>query len=384
MKPLTGAYANPLRAISRQNDDLKRPGVSIPISFVLPSFAGGGAERVMLSLLARIDRSRLLPSLITLSGEGPLAELLPLDVPLVDLARPRLRHAVPSLVGAIRRTRPRAVVSSLGYVNLVLLVCRRFLPPGTRIIVREANMPSLSLPGGPRPGLMRWLYRRTYSRADAVICSSKMMMAEMARDMGIAQDRLHVLPNPVDTPALRTEAASFTAGDERAVHFIAAGRLAPQKGFDRLIEAFAGLPAEYRLTILGEGSERPALQAQCDRLGGRVRLPGFEDNPWPHYAAADAFLMPSRWEGMPNAALEALACGTPVIATPESGAIQEIAAAAAPGAVTVATWGHKFAAAMTAVEAAATANTPRPSLLPSGHEPAAVARRFEEIVQKLC
>ena len=72
------------------------------IAFVLPSFAGGGA--------------------------GPLAELLPSDVPLTDLARPRLRPAMPALIGAIRRARPRAVVSSLGYVNLALLAGRRLLP----------------------------------------------------------------------------------------------------------------------------------------------------------------------------------------------------------------------------------------------------------------
>jgi glycosyltransferase involved in cell wall biosynthesis len=338
----------------------------------------------MLCLLARIDRSRLSPWLINLSGAGPLSELLPSDVPLTDLARPRLRHAMPALIGAIRRARPRAVVSSLGYVNLALLASRRLLPAGARIIVREANMPSLSLPGGPRPGLMRWLYRRYYPRADAVICTSHMMMEEMARDIGVAEARLHLLPNPVDGVALRAEAARPTAQAENSVHFIAAGRLARQKGFDRLIEMFADLPGDCRLTILGEGSERQALQAMCDNLGGRVRLPGFENNPWPHYAAADAFLMPSRWEGMPNATLEALACGTPVIATPESGAIGEIAAAAPPGAVTVAPWGPEFAAAMAVIRATAPDNKPRPSLLPSGHEPDAVARRFEEIVLKLC
>ena len=353
------------------------------IAFVLPSFAGGGAERVMLCLLARIDRSRLAPSLIALTGEGPLTELLPLDVPFVDLARPRLRHAVPALIGAIRRMQPQAVVSSLGYVNLALLAGRRLLPRGTRIIVREANMPSLSLPGGPRPGLMRWLYRRYYPRADAVICSSQMMLQEMVSDFGVAPQRAHVLPNPVDAPALRAQTTALAAHTENAVHFIAAGRLTRQKGFDRLIEMFAGLSGECRLTILGEGPERAALQTLCDSLGGRVQLPGFEDNPWPHYAAADAFLMPSRWEGMPNAALEALACGTRVIATPVSGAIGEIAASAPAGAVTVAPWGEGFAAAMAAVEPAPDAK-PGPNLLPPGHEPDAVARRFEEIVSKLC
>lgn len=338
----------------------------------------------MLCLLAGIDRSRLSPSLITLSGEGPLSKLVPPDVPLVDLARPRLRHAGPALVGTIRQMRPQAVVSSLGYVNLALLAGRRLLPSGTRIIVREANMPSLSLPGGPRPGLMRWLYRRYYPRADAVVCTSHMMMEEMALDFGVARERLHLLPNPVDGAALRAEATVSTAAAATSVHFIAAGRLARQKGFDRLIEMFADLPGNCRLTILGEGPERSALQTMCDRLGGRVQLPGFEDNPWPHYAAADAFLLPSRWEGMPNAALEALACGTPVIATLESGAIGELAVTAPPGAVTVAPWGSEFAAAMAAVRAAAFDKKPRPSLLPPGHEPAAVARRFEEIVRRIC
>jgi glycosyltransferase involved in cell wall biosynthesis len=358
-------------------------------AFVLPSFAGGGAERVMLNLLSQLDRAQFSPSLIVLSGDGPLADLVPGDIALTDLARPRLRHAMPALIGAIRRARPRAVVSSLGYVNLALIACRYLLPFGTRIILREANMPSLSLAAGPRPRLMRWLYRRYYPRADAVICSSHLMMGEMSGDIGVARTRLHLLPNPVDAPALRAGLGALPAREGNAVSFIAAGRLTRQKGFDRLIEAFADLPGENRLTILGEGPERGALQALCDNLGlgDSVKLPGFEEKPWPHYAAADAFLLPSRWEGMPNAALEALACGTPVIATPESGAIAEAAAAAAKGAVTSAPWGESFAAAMAEVKAGR-GETPRPSLrpslLPPGHEPAAVARRFENILRQIC
>lgn len=353
------------------------------VAFVLPSFAGGGAERVMLQLLAGIDRSLFSPTLIVLSGGGPLAGLAPANVPLVDLARPRLRHALPALIGALRRVRPRAVVSSLGYVNLALLASRRLLPFGTRIIVREANMPSLSLPGGPRPGLMRWLYRRYYPRADGVICTSNMMLGEMAGAIGVGRSRLHMLPNPVDAPALRATAQA--ARPENAARFVAAGRLTRQKGFDRLIELFADLPGERRLTILGEGPDRAALQASCDRLtpGQRIVMPGFSDQPWAHFAAADAFLMPSRWEGMPNAALEALACGAPVIATPESGAIAEIAAAAAAGAVTIAPWGEHFAAAVGGVEPGGDQEL-RPSLLPPGHEPASVARRFENILRQLC
>jgi len=361
--------------------------VSTGIAFVLPSFAAGGAERVMLHLLTGLDRAQFSPSLIVLHKEGPLADRLPGDVPLLDLARPRLRQGLPALIGAIRRTRPRVVVSSLGYVNIALLACRWMLPLRTRIVVREANMPSLSLPRGPRPGLTRWLYKRYYPRADAVICTSNMMMGEMSGAIGVDRSRLHLLPNPLDEEALRAEAAIPIAPEPESpgVHFISGGRVTRQKGFDRLIELFAGLPGNSKLTILGEGPERAALQESCDRhgLGQRVSLPGFSTKPWPHYAAADAFLMSSHWEGMPNAALEALACGTPVIATPESGAIAEIAAAAPKGAVTVAPWGAPFAAAMAKIIAAEN-NDLRPSLLPPGHARGVVIPRFEGILRPLC
>ena len=125
-----------------------------------------------------------------------------------------------------------------------------------------------------------------------------------------------------------------------------------------------------------EGPGRGALESRITRhaLAGRVTLTGFEENPWPRYASADAFLLPSRWEGMPNAALEALACGTPVIATPESGGATEIG-----DGVTVADWPKGFATAMTAVKAHSS-RVLRPSLLPRRFIAAAVVAEFLTII----
>lgn len=355
------------------------------VVFVLPSFAGGGAERVILQLLTRLDRSQFSPRLVVLNSDGPLVNLLPQDVPLIDLARPRLRYAWPALYSTIHRMRPRVVVSSFGYVSLALLAGRWFLPSVTRIALREANMPSLSLPVGPRPALMRRLYRSYYPRAHAVICTSHMMMEEMASTVGVDSKRLHILPNPVDASAIREAAGHVRAPADEVKRFVASGRFVRQKGFDRLIALFTDLPTEYRLTILGDGAERSALQEACEQHGlvGRVEMPGFDNNPWRYYAAADAFLMPSRWEGMPNAALEALACGTPVIATPESGGLAEIATATPRGAVTIATWGEDFAAAMVSLHGDEF-KRPRPNLLPLEYEPEAVVRRFEGILREIC
>ncbi len=121
------------------------------IAFVLPSFAGGGAEHVLLQLACNLDSSNISPNLIMLNSDGPYGSMVPPNIPVEILNRSRLRYAMPALMRTIRRQNFNAVVSSLGYVNLSLLVCRNYFPSPTKIIVREANMPSLSLSNGPRP-----------------------------------------------------------------------------------------------------------------------------------------------------------------------------------------------------------------------------------------
>lgn len=352
--------------------------------FLLPSFAGGGAERVMLTLLAGLDRTRCTPELVVLDGKGPLREIVPADVPVHDLRRPRLRYGVAALLTALRRLRPAVIVSTLGYLNLAVLALRPLLPSKPRILVREANTPSRSLPTTPWPWLFRLGYRMLYPGADGVICQSRLMIAEMGRDFTVPHERLHYLANPVDVAALRRVAKIPRRASGEGVRFVAAGRLTRQKGFDRLLEMLAGMPAGTHLTIFGEGPEASALGLLAARLGveSRVHFAGFDPAPWPAYAGADAFLLPSRWEGMPNAALEALACGTPVIATPESGGLRETAAEAAPGAVTIAGAGDAFAAAMRAVGPRSGVSL-RPSLLPDRFACEAVHTAFAALLMRV-
>ena len=104
----------------------------------------------------------------------------------------------------------------------------------------------------------------------------------------------------------------------------------------------------YTLTILGEGPLMMSLSNSISRhdLEKQVTLAGFSNNPWQWYAGADVFLLFSRWEGMPNAALESLACGTPVIATYDSGGIKEVAECTPNGAVTLVKNSNEFIKAM--------------------------------------
>ena len=349
------------------------------VAFVLPSFAGGGAERVCVNLIGALDRARFAPELVLLDAKGPLRAALPASVPVHDLGTPRLHRAAPGLIRTLRRLRPSAIVSSFGYVNLVLLASRRFIPG--RLFLREANLPSLSLPNAPYPGLTAFGYRRLYRHADAVICTSRRMSDEFADELGVDRSRLHLLPNPVDEAALREKATTPIREPGPGIRFVAAGRLKKQKGFDRLLDMLARTKETTRLTILGEGPDATSLRDRARNLGvgDRVTFTGFEPNPWPRYAGADAFLLPSRWEGMPNAALEALACGTKVIATPEAGGIAELAEAAPEGAVTLAEAGADFEQAMGAVAIDPVAN-PLSSLLPERFRLGNVARAFEALL----
>ncbi|MGE3505367.1 MAG: glycosyltransferase [Alphaproteobacteria bacterium] len=336
----------------------------MPVVFVLPSFAGGGAERVVLNLAGALDRARFSSEIVVLDGSGPLTASVPSGIPVHDLQRPRLRQAMPALIATLRRLRPHAVVPTLGYLNLALLAARPLLPT-TRIFPREANLPSVSIDALPSPTLGRLAYRYLYPRADGVLCNARIVAEALARDCGVPPMRIHLIDNPIDVVQIRAAAAPAVRAEGAGPRLVASGRLTHQKGFDRLIDLFATMASDAHLTILGEGPDRAALEKRAKALGiaKRISFAGFQAQPWAFYAGADAFLLPSRWEGMPNAALEALACGTRVITTPESGGTGEVAAAAAPGAVTVAPWGEGFAAALRAVRAQP-APAPRESLLP--------------------
>lgn len=354
------------------------------VAFVLPSYAGGGAERVMLTFANRLDRKKYSPMLIVLDPSGPLRGLAAPDLDIKALGVARLRFALPPLLMALRTARPDVVISTLGYLNLGILLLRSFLPRHMRFVVREANSPSSSLARLPYQRFFAYAFRRLYPRANRILCPSERIARELQTIFDLPPERMNVLYNPVDEEAIRAHAAPPQRAPGEGLRFVAAGRLSEQKGFDRLLDMFAGLPGSSHLTILGDGPDRQDLLNQAEALGiaNRVDFPGFMESPWGHYAGADAFLLPSRWEGMPNAALEALACGTKVIATPEAGGIGEVAGFAPPGAIILAPAGEAFAAAMRNAACAAPA-TPRPGLLPDNFKLDTAIGRFEAVVDEL-
>jgi glycosyltransferase involved in cell wall biosynthesis len=293
------------------------------VALFVPSLTGGGAERVMVDLAQALSAAGHRVDLVLARAEGPFLAHVPANVPVVDLAAPRVAAALPGLVRYLRRVRPRAILSTLEHANILTLIAARFAP-STRVVLREANTSPLDQGAdGLRGRVVAFLMRRAYPRADAVVAVSAGVADALRSAVGVPGERIEVIANPVVTERV------LAGADRDATHpwlgvagvpvVLGVGRLAPQKGFDVLLEAFARVRADRpcRLLILGEGDERPRLEALAAELGieDDVALPGFDPDPFPAMARADVFALSSRWEGLPNALIQAMALGTPAVAT---------------------------------------------------------------------
>jgi glycosyltransferase involved in cell wall biosynthesis len=296
-----------------------------PIAFFLPTLAGGGAERVIVNLAEGITERGLPVDLVVGSADGELLARVPPAVRLVDLHSPRVLRSLGPLVRYLRRERPRVLVSSLGHANLVAIWAAKLARRSTPVVATVHNTMSVATPEQGRVAGRMWpmLLRTFYPWADAVVAVSRGAADDLARTTGLPRDRVRVVYNPVITPALLAGTRKapdhpwFGPGLPPVV--LGVGRLTRQKDFANLIRAFAILRQhrDARLVILGEGEERPRLEALARELGvaGDVALPGFRDPASAYMAGSALFVLSSAWEGLPTVLIEALAAGTRVVST---------------------------------------------------------------------
>ena len=302
------------------------------VLFLLPSLGGGGAEQVTVTLMSHLDRLSFDPHLGLLEKVGPFLQDVPKEVPIYDLKATRVRYALPTLLRLVWSLRPQTVLSALAELNLAMGLIKPLMPRGTRLIVRVDISVSEDMAQTTRhSGLWRWLYRHFYSSADKIICVSDFVRNDLAEHFGIPLKKMVLIYNPVDVQRVRQLAdvgeSPYLGGGP---HLLAIGRLSWQKGFDVLLDALALVRKKIlaQLTILGEGPLETDLKAQKERLGlmESVRFVGFQTNPYPYFKHADLFVLSSRYEGLGNVILEAMALGVPVVATDCPGGVREILA----------------------------------------------------------
>ncbi len=308
------------------------------VLFIIPSLRAGGAERVIVNLLRHLDRSKFVLILAVVNMQGAVyAEDLPNDIQLIDLAATRVRYAFFKIIRLFWQLQPKVVFSTLGHLNLMLAILKPLLPNRIRYLCRETTILSEALKSHPYPRFWLWAHKIFYGRFKTIICQSKYMRDDLIANFSISINKTVIINNPVDIDRVLQLAAmpiaakgyGYTTNDanHKIINIVSAGRLVEVKGFDMLIRAIAiNANSAIHLTLLGDGPLKAELQNLATSLGieNQISFAGYQKNPFAFIARADAYVLSSRMEGFPNVVLEALTCGTPVIATPALGGTCEI------------------------------------------------------------
>ena len=299
--------------------------VPSPRIAVFVSFSGrGGVERMIVNLCGGLaEMGCRVDLLLVKARSGYLTSLHP-AVRTMRLGGHTL-SSLPALARYLRQIRPEALLAAKDRANQTAVVARALARAPTRVVLRMGTTVTAALDRkGPLQHLLwRIPMRVLYPRADAVVAVSGGVAGDLARMTGLPASRFYVIPNPVITPRLYELAAQpvphpwLQASDVPVL--LAAGRLTRQKDFATLLRAFQIVRSQrrLRLIILGEGQDRPSLEALIGRLhlDGHVELAGFVQNPYAYMARAALFVLSSAWEGSPNSLTEAMALGTPVVST---------------------------------------------------------------------
>lgn len=359
------------------------------ILLVLPSLERGGGELVLLRLAQSFLAAGRDVHLAVLHGGGPLRLVVPEAVTVYELINDRdllngaalARRAFPKLVSLIRAIRPDAVLSTMTGTNLLVVLACMLAHANARLVLREAS--SLR---NARGLLKRLAMRLLYRRADKLIAVSRGVSQDL-RGLGLRDDRIHVIRNPVDVERLRQLAATGLPPEvlNRVPYIVSLGRLTKAKDFPCLLRAYAmsTLRSSHQLIIVGEGEQRTSLEKLVRDLGlgDRVIFMGAMNNPHGVVAGAALYVLSSRWEGYPNALLEALALGVPIVSTDCPHGPREILDSGRYGRLVPVGEAASLAKAMDAELERRSSNGE--SVLAT-HVPRAVAARYLELLDDAC
>ena len=294
----------------------------VPIAFVLSSCQAGGTERQMIELLRRLNPARWQVHVACIHARGEwLSRVSEAAVSIREFPFPALRHpqVLTQTLEFMRWCREREIA----VVHTVDLSANIFALPAAAaagVPVRIANRREI-MPDRTRGQIVA--QRAAYQFAHKVVANCR-AAADRLRLERVAAGRIAMVPNGVDRSAFATTRLRRPL---RRVSVVA--NLHPRKGHDSLIDAAPEVLRRFpdaRFDIVGDGPERESLQARAKAQGvaAAFTFAGYDENVAQRLHDADIFVLPSHTEAFPNAVLEAMCAGLPIIASGVGGLLELI------------------------------------------------------------
>jgi glycosyltransferase involved in cell wall biosynthesis len=297
--------------------------IKTKILFFLPNLKSGGAERVVINILRRLDMKKFEACLILVSNKGELFEFLPSNVEIVDLNYEKTLFSILKLRKVIFQKNPDIIFSTLIRTHIAIDLALTGIKNKPKLIFRSPNSPKLLLSNKKLSLLMRIWLEKSYKNANIVIAQTPEMKDEIVHYHSIESNKIVVLMNPLDTELIDRMIVNIkNPFNPKNINVVASGRLAKQKGYDILIRAFKYVYKKnqnFRLHIIGGDNvneKKKYLQLVDDlNLNNNVIFHGLQKNPYRFYYFSDLFVLSSRWEGLPNTILENMYLKKPIVAT---------------------------------------------------------------------
>jgi glycosyltransferase involved in cell wall biosynthesis len=305
---------------------------AIKVFHLITGLEVGGAEKTLLEVLPRLDQSRFRSSVWSVTSVGPVGESLRqqgFPVEALGFRLSRAPIAAARLIRALRRERPVILHAHMTHANIAARLVSRVVRPPV-VICAERNS------GVWKSSRLVHFERWIAGWADWYTAVSASVADFLVEQQGVPPGRVSVIRNGVamrrPLPAERRTAVRNGLGlGEGQKLVLSVGRVVPQKGYEHLIRAAPAVldrVPEARFFVAGDTSRakyadyRAGLAETAADLGvsEAVRFLGVRDDVPELLGSADLFVMPSLWEGLPNALLEAMASGLPAVTTAVNGA----------------------------------------------------------------
>ena len=299
------------------------------ILFFIDTLAGGGAEKVLRTLVNNMDQEKFEITVQTIDEANPEEYLVPgIRYKAINRCKSALGKKLFScwirLCAELKWLYPLYIRDDYD-IEVAYLECgsTKILAGSTNKKARKIAWVHCDLAIKEGMAEQTEKLKGYYQKYDKVVCVSENVRDSFRRMFGDVTESL-VLHNVNDETDILAKAEAFEVPRRSKAELVAVGRLAEQKGFDRLIDACAMLKGDgmdFHLRILGEGPERANLEAQIarERLEDYIELMGQQSNPYPYVSGADLVVCSSRYEGLSTAVTEALILGKAVVTTPCTG-----------------------------------------------------------------